>query len=1166
MDNLIQAIVNFFKSLFSMSKPKTKTQAKPKPASTSKPEKSKSEKKTLYALMVAIDRYNKPVPPLRGCVNDRDAMKDYLERQFANQDDVKLQIKTVTDDEATKQGVINAFKHFDRAGKDDICLFYFSGHGSQSPSPKEFLHLDPDGMNESLVCYDSRNGAKDLMDKELSYLIWKATNKNNPHFIAIFDCCNSGTITRNATMTVRQAPAAPYPTRFQEYFGHENYKIDKQSDATEFLSPPRGRYIQLSACKEQETAKETQIDGQPRGIFTYNLVQVLEQNGGNISYAELQQILQMRVGNQVRDQFPQLITTEPNDKSQRFLGGTIPAAAPNYLIQYSKGKWLLNAGLVQGIPAQGGKVELEDGSKVKLTKVLPNQSEVDRMDGKDVNQSYKAFAKGLEFKQMKLAFAPDANNDGKRVLSKTFDKYPSPVFEIVKDAAEAAYWIRCVDSTFRLTLPDDDRPVFKRVEGYTESSALAFISHTEKVANWGNLLELSNPKTSIKDSDIGIEFYRVTEPGNEEDNAPSEQADWRKRIVLRYEKANGDWKRPAVRMRVRNNGNRTLYFSTLNMMDNFAISNRFMPLQELQPGEDAWLLDVFEGKSYRTIPLEIEDSYHTWGITEAKEYFKLIISTDPYLKTDNYNQEGLELDINPEDMGVKRAGRTSSNAPEQPDWTTREIEMLVVRPMEQQSLASGGSVDLMDAVKVTAPRGMSASVALGTVNEAERSLSESEAYPELTFSPKAMRSTSQSFEFTPGNHNSPGLSVMELSDIQGREMINAENPLAVRIQKKLHSDEMIIPMGYDPETKLYYPLGHATQDGVLQIEMLPEVSPTGTRSLFGSVKIFFQKVILSKLGLGYDYPQLAVAKFDDSGENFDYITNVKEIRLDVTQAKKIAIFVHGIIGDTTQMPQMVHRIQSYNGDPFHNPFDLVLTFDYENLQTEIQQTAKDFKAKLEAIGLKSGHDKDVTIIAHSMGGLVSRWMIEKEGGNEIINRLIQVGTPNFGSPWSDVYQLSTALLTQAVNGAAFLQPYILMLHVMGRFAGQLFKTLEQMDPDDSKFLKQLNDGTDPGIPYTIVAGNTRLIPVPEAIAQAHASMMRRVLERFRKGGNVYKVLDSFLFKEPNDIAVSVDSIYGITGAEQWQTRPKQISVGCDHISYFVDPLGLEGLAQALFEK
>ncbi|MFN7120036.1 MAG: hypothetical protein ACK4TA_24800, partial [Saprospiraceae bacterium] len=115
------------------------------------------------------------------------------------------------------------------------------------------------------------------MDKEISYLIAKATQGKEVHFIAMFDCCHSGTITRDAAFTPRTTSAAPYPVQFEEYFGHQEYRRVQSPDGKTLIYPPVGKYIQLAACREQETAKETMIDNKTRGIFTYSLIEALEQ-------------------------------------------------------------------------------------------------------------------------------------------------------------------------------------------------------------------------------------------------------------------------------------------------------------------------------------------------------------------------------------------------------------------------------------------------------------------------------------------------------------------------------------------------------------------------------------------------------------------------------------------------------------------------------------------------------------------------------------------------------------------------------------------------------------------------------------------------------------------------------------------------------------------------
>ncbi|MDX1666470.1 MAG: caspase family protein, partial [Saprospiraceae bacterium] len=228
--------------------------------------------KTIFALLVAIDNYPISRHRLQGCINDRNALRNYLEKRFSGHEETTLKIKVLSDAEATREGIIRAFRHFDQAKDGDLCIFYFSGHGSRAPAPPEFWHLDPDRMNESLVCYDSRlRRGKDLMDKEISYLIWKATHdRPNIHFLSLFDCCHSGTITKEISVTPRMAEPSHVPTQLRDYTGFETYK-KTQIDGQEAVSPPSGRYVQLAACGERETAKELIIGREKRGIFTYSL-------------------------------------------------------------------------------------------------------------------------------------------------------------------------------------------------------------------------------------------------------------------------------------------------------------------------------------------------------------------------------------------------------------------------------------------------------------------------------------------------------------------------------------------------------------------------------------------------------------------------------------------------------------------------------------------------------------------------------------------------------------------------------------------------------------------------------------------------------------------------------------------------------------------------------
>ena len=174
--------------------------------------------RTIFVLFVGIDAYPAPVNRLSGCVNDVTRMRDLLAARVSGADDRFVPL-VLANEQATRQGIIDAWRsHLGQAGPDDVALFYYSGHGSQENAPPEFWDFEPDRLNETLVCHDSRlPGGWDLADKELAQLISEVA-ANGPHFAVILDCCHSGSGTRDAggDVTPRQQMAdAPHPAHRQ---------------------------------------------------------------------------------------------------------------------------------------------------------------------------------------------------------------------------------------------------------------------------------------------------------------------------------------------------------------------------------------------------------------------------------------------------------------------------------------------------------------------------------------------------------------------------------------------------------------------------------------------------------------------------------------------------------------------------------------------------------------------------------------------------------------------------------------------------------------------------------------------------------------------------------------------------------------------------------------
>ncbi|MCI5136394.1 MAG: caspase family protein [Candidatus Electrothrix sp. AW2] len=61
----------------------------------------------IYALSVGINDYSPAVGKLRGCLNDVEALKDYLSNTFGQN---RLCFETLTDSDATRENIIKLFR------------------------------------------------------------------------------------------------------------------------------------------------------------------------------------------------------------------------------------------------------------------------------------------------------------------------------------------------------------------------------------------------------------------------------------------------------------------------------------------------------------------------------------------------------------------------------------------------------------------------------------------------------------------------------------------------------------------------------------------------------------------------------------------------------------------------------------------------------------------------------------------------------------------------------------------------------------------------------------------------------------------------------------------------------------------------------------------------
>jgi pimeloyl-ACP methyl ester carboxylesterase len=1145
--------------------------------------------KNIYALLVGIDKYPSPVPQLQGCVNDVMAVKEYLEGRVTS-DEFQLNLRILTDQEATRQAIVDSFQqHLCQATSNDVAFFYYSGHGSQELAPEDFWHLEPDHLDETLVCWDSRKeGGWDLADKELAYLISKVAQKN-PHITIIMDCCHSGSGTRDPLQetAVRRVPTDKRLRPLESFiFSPEEVGSLSTSRSLEDNPSgwdlPKGRHIFLAGCRDNEEAKEFYGEGQHRGAFCYFLMDTLKKANGSLTYRDLFKRANAIVRSKVTAQSPQLEATHLEDLDQPFLGGAIAQRTPYFTVSHhNEYGWVIDGGAVHGIaqPSDSGTTLLalfpfdstpeqlrqlpQAVGEAEITKVLPQLSQLEITRGNenltsDTTATFKAVVTSLPLPPLGVRLEGD--EEGLNLVRQALaiagpEQKPSLYVREVEKTENVEFRLLARDGEYLITRPADDRPLVAQIKDYTPQNAFTVVQRLEHIARWTAIAELASPASSrIQPGAVQIQIYR----DGAEIEKDSEIKDAQIRLEYQYE--NSKWKEPTFRVKLKNTSDEPLYCALLDLTERFSVTAGLFEAGGvwLQPGEEAWAL---AGKPlYGTVPKELWQQ----GVTEFKDILKLIVSTAEFDAT-LLEQDKLGLPTRAFKAATRGKGtlnrlmrrvtaRDLLSRPEDEelydDWVTSQVTFTIVRPQNAGQITADSSVDLGAGVKLQPHPSLQAEARLTTVPQATRDLGNLIVPPILREDPEV----TQPFQFTASRGTDPGLSALELSNVADRSVVTPEAPLKLLVSQPLAEGEHLLPVAYDGE--FFLPLGQGKRvdnnTTEITLERLPEPVSDGKRSLHGSIRIFFQKVLSEKLGLEFEYPILAAVDVTED-ETASSEKDIEKVKERVAKAERIVLYIHGIIGDTQSLVKSVQRAKvSVNGGTkaLGELYGLVLTFDYENINTSIEENARKLKQRLESVGLGANHGKSLHIIAHSMGGLISRWFIEREGGNQVVQHLVMLGTPNGGSPWPTVQAWATPALAIGLNSLSTVAWPVKVLGSLLSAIETIDVALDQMQPG-SEFLKSLEASPDPGIPYTILAGNTSIIP-----AAVTSGQLKRLMQKLVRGA-----IDLPFFNQTNDIAVAVYSIKKVNPDRLPSAKIHEVA--CDHLTYFSTEAGLKALAAAL---
>lgn len=308
--------------------------------------KSISRKPRRRALLVGINDYPDPESRLDGCVNDVFLMSSVLQECGFDSEDIRI----VLDDRATAQGILDRLHWLlDDAKAGDERVFFYSGHGAQIPSygPRD----EVDRMDECLVAHDfDWNPEHAVTDNQFFDLYSQLPY--DTRFMAIFDCCHSGGMTREGGRKVRgltppddiRHRALKWNAELQMWedrpLESPNESLRKWKGGKQMLgergatyrlgravglrSLPKNVYdrtrkelghegpflpIIMQACQENQLASEYRHGVTSYGAFTYSLAQELRMNraqGINLTFNQLNAAVTNRLKTLRYDQVPNL--------------------------------------------------------------------------------------------------------------------------------------------------------------------------------------------------------------------------------------------------------------------------------------------------------------------------------------------------------------------------------------------------------------------------------------------------------------------------------------------------------------------------------------------------------------------------------------------------------------------------------------------------------------------------------------------------------------------------------------------------------------------------------------------------------------------------------------------------------------------------------------------
>ncbi|MEM9934325.1 MAG: caspase family protein [Bacteroidota bacterium] len=683
-----------------------------------------------FVLLVGINEYLDPVPPLGGCVADVENLENYLTKEWltgrADKDQTTdcddpgiegaevdsygpLHILKLTDKLATYKNIEKAFNLFLRQAHrtekeggeviEDVAWFHFSGHGTEDFAAEGFKVLEPNGKDQAIVCYKEKkeDGYLLMKDKEIAVLLNYVSTVDpmgdkkkfgSPHIVVSLDCCHSGSGTRDFVMdeTLKTRFAAIMDAKTRTSLASEDTTRELKDYANGFyasqekLSVPITPHVALSGCESVQLAG----DLPEGGVFSSGLIDALKATKGNLDYSDLytrsRSFVQKRRG---KDQTPQFDIVGDFNPYTKFLDGEPSKSPRKYELKF-KDVWRVECGAVHGLPMNGEKkikmsiqtidtepetlgiVEIDGVSAQHSTFSLPKDGSIS-LDT-TTPENYRAIINYLPIPPTTVYV--HGEEDGVKAMADAWDNSKSIQMETSLDGiGEAQIDVEVTKEEFivRDTKHNINAiPEIIKRSRSTRNIENSVMADLGKMANWDRFIQLNNQDSQIADM---IEFkidYFGEDPANKLGTLT-------KSSVIEAKAGNVIMTDSAMYAYFRptvvfKNVKQRLYPYLFHLRANYSIKSQ----EQVLPYNP----DEFKGQDVSAIPKPVVTEDIGWGMPKSEDevtcYFKLLVTT-----------EELEYKILlQEELGGTRGDMVFARKPKiiENDWLALTYKVVLKKP------------------------------------------------------------------------------------------------------------------------------------------------------------------------------------------------------------------------------------------------------------------------------------------------------------------------------------------------------------------------------------------------------------------------------------------------------------------------------------------------------